>query len=114
MELTVERLEEIIEKAIGNGYGKISSTTLDREEVLSCLYARISRILDDNDTISHEGLISICDKTFKGFELHIRYDRNKYPDSTLRQFEYIVNQLLSMKRVKINSVAAKMAANSLM
>ena len=114
LDLTPENLEQIISMGIGKTvYRQTPKAIAYKDEVLSCLYFRISRILDNQDKIDHGLLITVCDNAFKQFELHIEYDKNKFPDSTLRQFRYIVNKLLSIKDLEIDSAAEKMSANKM-
>ena len=103
MDLTLEKLEKIYEKNLSTK-GDNSSRGANKDEVLSCLYFRISRIIENRGFISFELLIDTCDTVFKSFELKIDYDRNKHPESTLNQFRYIVDTLNSMKQIKIKSI----------
>ena len=90
MELTAESLERIVGQKMGASLkGRYpSSTTENKDEILSCLYFRISRHMDEFK-LSHNDLISICDKVFNDFEVHINYDKEKHLNSTLDQFEHI-------------------------
>ena len=106
-DLSLKRLEGIISSSmLPPKCGRLSAKDSSMDEILACLYLRLSRSIETYGFMTHENLILICDGVFNKFEVNIDYDRNRYPDSDVDQLKYIINCLNEIEQLQIKSVTA--------